>query len=66
MTENTIDYALAILDRQLEHTKTANSYEQKAYYEGLRSMLNICISNAYLDDKRIECDHKGQHHIVTK
>lgn len=62
MNQDTLDYALAILDDQLKQTKATNSYEQRAQYEGMKLMLNIILPTG----AHVEIDHRDQHHITTK
>lgn len=58
MTERSLTYALRVLDSQYKHILTrptpAERERQQAYYDGMRQMLEIAVSNAYAAPLYIE------------
>jgi len=71
---NTLHYAVRVLDAQYKHIKTrstpAERERQKAFYDGMRQMFDIMISNAYslpLSVDRRENDFDGTTlHVIVK
>lgn len=51
MTERFLSYSLRVLDAQWKHIATRRTpierERQVAYYNGMRQMLEIAVSNAY-------------------
>lgn len=59
LTQNTIDYALDILNRQAEYIETDSRHskvrreKQLSYYQGMHAMLSLLVQQAYTDDRLI-------------
>ena len=57
LSQNTIDYALDILNRQAEYIETdsrhskARREKQLSYYQGMHAMLSLLVQQAYTDDR---------------
>ena len=60
---NTLDYALHTLDTKLIYCKTK---QDSAYYQGMRNMLEIVISEAYTKDVYITSSNTGKHYAVDQ
>ena len=45
--KKTLAYARPVLAMQQEHAKTLGTAEQKAYFDGLRDMLEIITTKGY-------------------
>ena len=65
INNNTLHYALKVLNTQKEHAEHVKTKEQKAYYEGLKGMLNLIISEAYTGNKWVEFDKELNAHKIT-
>ena len=46
----TLAYARRVLTVQQEHAKTLGTAEQKAYFDGLRDMLEIITTKAFTQE----------------
>lgn len=74
MTERFLSYSLRVLDAQYKHIATrptpAERERQQAYYDGMKQMLEIAVSNAYAAPYYIELradDFDGEPlHAVVK
>ena len=64
INNNTLHYALKVLNVQKEHAEHVKTKEQKAYYKGLISMLNLIISEEYTGNKWVEFDKELNAHII--
>lgn len=72
---NTLHYAVRVLDSQYKHIKTqptpAARERQQAFYDGMRQMFDIMISNAYslplsVDRRKDDFDGAALHIIVKE
>lgn len=61
--QKTIDYALATLDKEGQRQKTA---KDKAYYDGMLTMLRVIVSNGWQDDVFVRRSDSGTHYIFDK
>lgn len=73
MKKETLEYALFILNTQREHLNNNDNFitdtgkfAQQAYYQGLRTMLDIIVSEAYTDEHYVDYGSDGIHHIKRK
>lgn len=55
--------ALAALDKAGQHQKTA---KDKAYYDGMLTMLRVIVSNGWQDDIFVRRSDSGTHYIFDK
>ena len=58
--QKTIDYALATLDKEGQRKKTA---KDRAYYDGMLTMLRIIVSDGWKNDVFVRKDNSGAHYI---
>lgn len=63
--KGTLRFALAVLDKQREFSAT-HGKTQLAYYQGLRDMLDIVLSDAHSVMRYVECDAAGHHTVPEK
>ena len=63
INEKRFSCALAALDKSGQHQKTA---KDKAYYEGMITMLRIIASNGWQDDVFVRRSDSGAHYIFDK
>lgn len=63
INEKRFSCALAALDKAGQHQKTA---KDKAYYEGMITMLRIIASNGWQDDVFVRRSDSGPHYIFDK
>jgi hypothetical protein len=63
INEKRFNCALAALDKAGQHQKTA---KDKAYYEGMITMLRIIASNGWQDDVFVRRSDSGSHYIFDK
>lgn len=61
--EKRFSYALAALDKAGQHQKTA---KDKAYYDGMLTMLRVIVSNGWQDDIFVRRSDSGTHYIFDK
>lgn len=61
--QKTIDYALATLDKEGQRQKTA---KDRAYYDGMLTMLRVIVSNGWQDDVFVRRSDSGSHYIFDK
>lgn len=61
--EKRFSYALAALDKAGQHQKTA---KDKAYYDGMLTMLRVIVSNGWQDDIFVRRSDSGSHYIFDK
>lgn len=61
--EKRFNCALAALDKAGQHQKTA---KDKAYYDGMLTMLRIIVSNGWQDDVFVRRSDSGSHYIFDK
>lgn len=61
--EKRFSRALAALDKAGQHQKTA---KDKAYYDGMLTMLRIIVSNGWQDDIFVRRSDSGSHYIFDK
>jgi hypothetical protein len=66
MEQTTLNYALGVLDRQFEHVLTYKTEEQRAYYDGMKTMFNIIVSGAYKTNAHAKYFSNGIHYIVDE
>ena len=60
-------YALHVLDQQLAHTiSRRHDHAQAAYYDGMKTMFNILLSNGYVKNIFVTYDDNGKHYIVNR
>ena len=60
MKQATLLYALSVLDYQYLHCAGRNE-EQRAYYDGMKNMLDIIVSDALMSDFCVCKDNTGKH-----
>lgn len=58
-----IDCALATLDKDGQRQKTA---KDRAYYNGMLTMLRIIVSDGWQNDVFVRKDNSGSHYIFDK
>ena len=58
-----IDFALATLDKAGQRQKTA---KDKAYYDGMLTMLRIIVSDGWQNDVFVRRSDSGSHYIFNK
>ena len=63
MTKKTIDFALAMLDKESQRQKTA---KDRAYYDGMLTMLRIIVSDGWQNDVFVRKDSSESHYIFDK
>lgn len=63
MKRNGINYALHILDTQFENMVSRPTAEREAYYDGMRLMFDILISNGY-ETNAIVHNENGKHSVL--
>lgn len=61
--EKSFSCALAVLDKAGQHQKTA---KDKAYYDGMLTMLRVIVSNGWQDDVFVRRSDSGSHYIFDK
>lgn len=61
--KKTIDYALSTLDKEGQRQKTA---KDRAYYDGMLTMLRIIVSDGWQNDVFVRKDNSGAHYIFAK
>lgn len=61
--QKTIDYALATLDKEGQRQKTA---KDRAYYDGMLTMLRIIVSDGWQNDVFVRKGNSGSHYIFDK
>lgn len=61
--EKKFSCALAALDKAGLHQKTA---KDKAYYDGMLTMLRIIVSNGWQNDVFVRRSDSGSHYIFDK
>lgn len=60
----TLDFSQwAALDKAGQHQKTA---KDKAYYDGMLTMLRVIVSNGWQDDVFVRRSDSGSHYIFDK
>lgn len=64
MDRRTLVYALHILNRQCKNIETRGA-EQTAYYDGMRRMLEIIVSEAFTETKAV-IYRNGKHTVTTQ
>ena len=67
MNKNTLAYALRVLDSQAAHMNDGSQESiarQVAYYDGMRRMLEMIISEAYTDNVYVITEG-GTHKILA-
>ena len=63
INQKEIDCALAALDKAGQRQKTA---KDKAYYEGMLTMLRIIVSDGWQNDIFVRRSNSGSHYIFDK
>lgn len=65
---STIDIALKTLDAQYNKIWSTRIGKQRdsqmAYYNGMKQMIDILVSNAFKNDTKVDCDMSGTHYLV--
>lgn len=61
--QKTINYALSTLDKEGQRQKTA---KDRAYYDGMLTMLRIIVSGGWQNDIFVRKDNSGAHYIFDK
>lgn len=61
--KKTIEYALSTLDKESQRQKTA---KDRAYYDGMLTMLRIIVSGGWQNDVFVRKDNSGAHYIFDK
>ena len=59
----TIERAFELLDTQGEHCMNTADDKQKAYYDGMRTMLETILTDNYTKSERISMNTDGRHQI---
>lgn len=66
MNANTLEYALCVLNKQHENVLERKDDVQRAYYTGLKAMLDIIVSDGYLTNAHIERCGNGLHYLINE
>lgn len=61
--EKKFSYALSALDKAGQHQKTA---KDKAYYDGMLTMLRVIVSDGWQNDVFVRRSDNGSHYIFDK
>ena len=66
MKQSTIKFALNVLDAQLANVLSCKTKEQRAYYDGIKLMFNILVSDGYETMTYAGYDDNGKHRITNE
>ena len=71
ITADTIRYAEELLNAQYDHIRKEKAgiprNRQEAYYNGMRAMLEVLISNGYTDNAvHVQRDAWGKHSVYRR
>ena len=63
MDQRTINYALHVLDQQLEYMLNRRTDAQEAYYHRMMLMFDIFVSNGFENNTHVQRCENGEHVI---
>ncbi len=63
--QGTLRFALEALDAQRANI-AIHGPKQQAYYNGMRNMLDIILTDAFTEMCFVECDAAGHHTVPSK
>ena len=66
MKQSTIEFALRVLDSQYENMLLGKTEAHRAYYEGLKLMFNVLISEGYETTAHAKRFENGCHYIINE
>lgn len=64
INNNTLHYALKVLNTKKERAEHVKNNEEKAYYSGLLAMLNLIISEEFTGNKWVEFNKELNTHKI--
>ena len=62
MSENVMAYLLSVLDAQKKNCESVGDARQEAYYIGMKTMLDMVVSDGYSNGKCIDVAN-GKHTV---
>ena len=66
MKESTINFALRVLDSQFNNVLSCRSDEQRAYYDGMKVMFNMLVSDGYETNAHVKYFDNGIHYLINE
>jgi hypothetical protein len=66
MKKSTIEFALCVLDSQFKNMLLGKTEAHKAYYEGMKLMFNVLISEGYETKAHAKYYENGCHYVVEE
>lgn len=62
--KETVEFALRVLDKQYSYCTQYYGENKKFYFDGMRKMFEILVTDGYLNNLFVECSEDGKHKIV--